>query len=504
MPAIPKRQLLKTSMSRVFTTEDRAGPSHTPVYQQLTRNLGVTFPLGDITPVRVPNPNQYGSYIVVDKIKGQAGLPSSSLEVRSTLLLSEYLKLAKKGCSIDIQIHHGACKDPSDFDLGWSKIDVFEEVDFTNLGTGELGAFDADQEAPIMETVDWTAQDWYQIKPLNFTEQASSEIVQEVVDVVICDSVACGACGIPSNGCQRVFAVQVSAGASPGLPSEVISSQDGGATWEEQVITTLAANQAASAIACVGPYLVVVSNGDDSIHYASLVDLIQDDAVWTEVTTGIVGAGSPNRIFSFGRTKTWIVGDGGYIYFSEDITTGVVVQSAGTVSTQNLGAIDAINEDSLLVGGAANAILLTRNGGDTWAAVAGPSSQAAATVTGVKMLSENEWILTYSDGTVWYTVDGGVLWTQSTVPGSLTVIDDIKFSTRTVGYIAGHTATVGKILRTINGGKTWYVLPEEVGSSVPTAVRFNRLAACGDDVNTVFAGGLKTTPNGDGILIKGA
>lgn len=498
-----RRTLQKASMSRVFTIEDRAGPSRTPVFQELTRAGAPSLSFGDITPVRTADPTRYGQFVIRDIIQGQAGLPTFNLEARSTMALSAYLKLAKKGCPVDIQVHHGTCKDPSDFDLGWEKVDVFEEARFTSVSESELGTFDADGEAAILEMLDLTAIDWYQLKNLNFTEIATAEIVQEVVDVVICDSRACGNCGLPSDGVQRVFAVQTSVGASPGITSEVVSSIDGGTTWQETNITSLAANQSATAMACVGAYLVIVSSGDDSIQYAPIADVLADTATWTEVTTGIVGAGSPSRILSLSRTKTWIVGEAGYIYFTDDITTGVTVQTAGAVTSANLTAISALDDQNLLVGGLANAILKTENGGITWSLVTGPSAQAAVNVTSAWMLSQKEWYLTYSDGELWYTIDGGVNWLQRTLPGSLTSISDIKFATRTVGYIAGNTATVGKLLRTINGGRSWYVLPEQVGSAVPTALRYNRIAVSGDDPNVIYAGGVKTNV-GDGILVKGA
>lgn len=499
-----RRNLQKSSQTRVFTIEDRAGPSHVPRYQTHARATGITRDLGTITPVRIADPNQYGRYLTIDKIKGQAGLPGTSLEYRVTREISEMLLLANKGCPIDVQIHIGACKDPSDFDLGWEKIVVIEDAEFTNYSTSELGAFDADQEIPTTETLDLMGIDHYELKPLEFTSIGESEIVQEIVDVVICDSRTCGACGLPSDGCQRLFAVQVPAGASPGLPSEVISSQDGGATWQEQIITTLPANQSPDAAVCVGPYLVVISNGDCSLHYALITDLLEDTSDWTEIATGLVcPTGAPNKAFSLGRTQTWIVGDGGYIYFSDDITAGVEAQSSGDVTSQDLADIHGFDESNLLAGGGSNALVLSRDGGLTWALATAASAKAGVAITAVWMLSDNEWLVGYADGDVYYTVDAGANWTEKALPGALTQIDGIKFATRTVGYLIGRTATAGKILRSISGGHTWYVLPEASGLSIPTNLHFNGLAACGDNPNFVLAGGIKTA-DGDGLVVRGS
>jgi len=500
-----RTNLQRTAQSRVFTIEDRAAPGHTPEYQTLTRATALTWSQGDVTPIRIPDPRQYGKFLTVDKIHGQPGLPGLSLEFRTTRDLSDVLALVRKGCPLDIQIHVGACKDPSDFDAGWEKILVLEGAEITNYSTGELGAFDADQEAPVMETIDIVGEDYYELKPLVFAEQAASQIVQTVLDVVICDSKACGACGIVSDGCQKVFAIQSATAGSPGLPSEVVFTDDGGATWDETNITSLAANKSPDAIACVGPYLAAVSNGDCSIHYALLADILTGTETWTEIVTGLVCAtGAPNDLFSVSRTQTWIVGDGGYIYFSADITAGATAQTSGDVTAQNLNCIHGFDEENLLVGGAAGALLLTRNGGATWSLVTVRAAQAAVAINAVWMLGENVWLVGYADGDLDYTIDGGVTWTQKTVPGSLTSITDIAFATPSVGYIAGGAAgPAGKLLRTINGGNTWYVLPETSGQTVPTSDSFVAIAACGEDPNLLWAGGLGA--NGvDGILVKGA
>lgn len=498
-----RKNLQRSSMSRAWLIEDRAAPSHAPEYQALARATGVSQGLGTITPIRVQDPNKYGSFITLDKVRGQADLAGLSLEFRMTRSRSPVLDIVRKGCPMDIQIHIGACKDPTDFDLGWEKILVLEDADASNYSTDDLGAFDGDQDTVVTETLELMGSDYYEILPMGFAAQAASQIVQEVTGVAICDSRTCGACGIPSDGCQRVFAVQVPAGASPGLPSEVVFTTDGGGSWDESIITSLGANEAPSFLFCVGPFLVVLSNASGSLHYASIVDILNGDEVWTEVTDGFNGSGQPNAGVSFGRSNTYIVGDGGYIYHTTDPTSSVEAQSSGDVTAQDLLAIDAYDEDNLLAGGGANAILVTANAGDTWSLVSGPGAQAGVSVTAVKMLSPLTWLVGYADGDLYYTIDGGVNWTEKGLPGGLTGIDGISFSNATVGYLIGHTATAGKILRTVNGGYSWYVLPEQQGAAIPTTNNLNAVVACPDDVNVVWAGGTVTS-GGDGILIKGA
>ena len=505
MPAVAQKTLQKTSQSRVFTIEGGAGPANAPVYQSLARAMAVSWPQGDVTPVRIPDPDQYESFVVVDQIKGQQGLPTLGLQFRKDRSLSDLLTLVRKGCAFDVQVHVGACKTPSDFNEGWELIQVFELASITSYDTDELGALDADQNAVVNEAAALTGLDYYELKPLAAQEQAASEVVQEVVDVSICDSKTCGECGLPTDGCQKVFALTKSHGGSPGLPAEIVFTEDGGGSFLDTNITTLPANMDPDAMACVGIHLVVVSNEDCAIHYAEIAEILDAAETWTRVTTGLVcAAGAPNDLFSLGRTFTWIVGDGGYIYFSSDITAGVDVQTAGSVTVQNLTAIHGYDTLNLVAVGASNTILLTRNGGSTWAAVTGPAALAGITLNTVFMRSKDEWFIGSADGHLYYTRDGGATWTEKAFPGSGSgVVRDITFPTPTVGYLSHDTAAArARILRSIDGGHSWYVLPEGT-LSLPLADQINAIAACREDPNLVWGGGLGDNAV-DGFLVKAA
>lgn len=495
------RKLQKSSQTRLFSIEDRANPPNHPNYQALARALGLSWPQGDVTPIRVPDPSQYGKFITVDRIKGQPGLPAISIEGRLTRELSEFLTLVRKGCAFDMQLHAGVCEDPRDFNNGWEKIYVLEGAEATSYDTAEFGALDGDQDAVVNETIPLVGLDWYELKRLLGTELGAAAIVQEVVGVTICDSRQCGECGISSNGCEKVFAVTLSSGGSPGLPAEVLFSGDSGTTVEDTTITSIGANEDPTGLACVGTYLVVISNDSESAHYAPLADILNGVEVWTEIATGFVAAKGPNAIFSLGSVFTWIVGDGGYIYFSDDITAGVEVQSAGSVSSENLLDIHGIDELNLVVVGENNTVLVTNNGGLTWAAITGPSG--GDDLNAVWMKSELIWLVGTAAGELWYTRDGGDNWTIKSFSGSgAGSVRDIQFSTPTVGYMS-HTSGAGngRIFRTIDGGFSWYILPEAAGFSITANHGIDSLAACSEDPNLVFGGGL-AADDADGVMVK--
>ena len=497
---------LRSPFSRVFTIEDRAGPANVPLYLGQGRAMGPSWGFGDLTPVRIPDPDRYGAFKTVDAIRGEEDLPSMPLEVRYQYTISELLRIGRKGCPLDAQVHFGKCQDPRDFNGGWDKILVVEGAVVTNFGTGELGALEQGQDAVVNESVDLTGLDMYELKTIAMQELAAAAITREVIDIVICDSIQCGLCGIPSDGCQAFFAITLESSASPGLPAELFYSSDAGGTVSSTNVTTLDAGEAPDALACVGTNLVVVSNADCALHYALIADIVAGTETWVRIATGLVCPnGEPNAIFSLGSVFSWLVGDGGHVYFSADITSGVTVQDAGSVTTENLQAIHGYDENNLVAVGDNNAMIHTQNGGDTWAAVTGPS--VGVNLTTVAMRGENEWVVGDAGGQLWYTRDAGVTWTEITFPNSGTgIVRHVSFPTPTVGYLAHDSivsgTVLGRIYRSIDGGHSWYVLPEGTGA-IAGNDRINKVAACGENANIFFAGGLGDNGT-DGILVKGA
>lgn len=494
---------VNTPFSRTWMIENRAGPGHVPSYIGRGRAKAFTWSLGDRTPVREPSSSRYGAFDIVDGIKAERELPKFSFESRYQFTKSEILRIARIGCPVDLQVHMGKCQNPSDFNGGWSKILAFDGADFSQYSTEELGAITQGQNNPVLEMADLNSLDAYEILPLVAGQLGEAQIVQEVVAVTICDSITCGTCGISSDGCSHIFALQKSAGASPGLSAELIWSINGGATLNEISITTLPAASNPSAMRCIGSDLVIASNADCSLHYASIASIFAGTQVWTRTATGLVcAAGAPNAIFSAGFGFSWVVGAGGYIYKITDITTGVVVQDAGVATVQNLLDVDGADELNIVAVGASNAVVYTRNGGSIWASVTGPAVGVALNAVWVK--SQLEWFVGTAGGKLFFTNNGGITWTEIAFPGSGSgVVYDIAFNTDTVGVMSHSTSgLVARLLRTIDGGRTWYVLPEGTGS-IPSSSQLNSIAACIDDPNIVYAGGLEVA-GGDGMLIKAA
>lgn len=494
-------QAFTNSYSRVWFQDGGPGPSRRSVYHGNWKAGAVSWDRGDLTVIREPDPNSYGKFVRVGRFRSEPGDPELPIMARYSIQRSTLLKAARADCEHALRVAMGQCSDPQDPHRGWEKLLILESAAINSYGTDDLGALGPDENAPVNEDVPFTGTDLYEVVKLNFAQQAASLVTREIVSVYIADSQQCGACGVSSDGCQIVLALENGLSASPGQAPTILYTRDGGANWSEAPITTLSATENGAAVLGIGAYAVVLSADSESIHYTDLSDLLLGTYSWSEITTGFVATKGPLAAHSFGATDTWIVGEGGYIYHTDDPTTGVTVSDAGSATTQDLNAIHGYDNNNLVAVGASNAVVRTSDGGVTWESITGPA--VGVVLNAVWMLGTNEWLVGAANGKLYYTVDGGATWTEKTFPGSgAGQVRAIAFTTPSVGYMAHSTAApAGRILRTVDGGYSWYVLPEGAGSILANDY-VKSLAVC-DDPNIVFGGGLGDNAV-DGFLVKAA
>jgi photosystem II stability/assembly factor-like uncharacterized protein len=490
-------RIFKRGQGRVFLQAAGAGPGNAVAYLGTARLGGFAESLGDITPIRSPSRQRYGEYEVVDETRGEAGLPTSSLVMRLGLV-NPILTLT---CPGHLQVHYGKCKDPQNFNGGWEKLLAFERFYFTNRSSDDLGALDQGDDGEIVLTGDLTARMLWQGDLITLAAKGGTEIQRIVADVHVGDYISCGECGYESNGAQRFFVLVQSSAGSPGLPAEVLVTEDQGATFSQYDITTLTDTDQPNRLALAGAWLVVISHDTGSLHVAALAD----PSTWTEVTTGFVAGGEPMGIFTLSSTQTWICGDGGTIYFTDDPAGGVTVQADGTLSAADLAAIHGCDAMNLIAVGAAGAVLVTANGGATWALA--DTSPTVDNLTCCWMRSAHCWIVGDDAGHLWYTKNGGASWAElrfASVAGT-GAIGGIAFADHPdspFGYLVHNTGAKGFIYRTLDGGNSWYQLPDGPGAT-PDNDSLNAVAcAMGPtSANFVVAGGDLDGTNG--VVIVG-
>ncbi len=489
-------ELFQTGHGRVFLQLFGANPQNEMEYQGLARLSGFSKSEGDVTRVQGPSDLAYDEFEDLDEVRGEGSLPTTSMIARFGLVNP----ILTANCPFHVQVHYGKCEDPQDQNTGWTKILGYQRARFTQRAGDEQSALSESDRAPILLTGDITARRMWSINQIALSEKADAEAVVEVIDVFIGDFISCGDCGYQSGGEERMYAITTGfTTGSPGLPAELLVAEDGGATWAQYDITTLGADENPSAGAKVGQQIVVVSNVSNSMHIAEMSDY----STWAEVGTGFEVTGEPNAIFSIGASRTWIVGDLGYVYFTNTPDDGVSVQDAGVATNEHLMCIHGADIFNLIAGGAAGALIVTSDGGKNW--YAATSSPTVQTINAVWMRSPYVWIVLDNGGRMYYTKDAGTSWTEKLYPLSGDgVMYDISFSREPGSPYGVLTATDGSngfIFRTIDGGNSWYQLPD-VAAATPTNVRLNSIAA-GLTGNVLIAGGLKAA-GADGIVIIGS
>lgn len=492
---------LKKGNSRVFLIENRAGPTHVPLFLSFAVAGAFEQPLGDVTRIEVPSPNQYGQYEVAGEIQGAIENATLPITYQMQFAISTLQQVARKRCAFDIQVHFGDCEDPSDFDRGWKIILAMEKARSTTYKTDELGSLVSGDEDKVTGETDASALTAYWIGQMSFAKRAESAVTSAIVALSVCDKPNCGECGAASDGCSIVLAVSDPAGSSPGLLPEVIYTSDGYTSSGQRTITTFAVGENPDDAACVGSDFVVVSSDSLSMHVADKDDLINASETWQEIATGFVATKGPKAIVSVSPRETFIVGQGGYIYTTTYPRDGVTVQDAGVATTQNLNAVDALNGNYVVAVGDSNSVVFTENGGNSWSSVTGPS--VGVNLVTIAMRSVSEWWIGTAGGKMFYTLDKGQHWTEKTFNGSGSgTVKKIVWASDTVGFMAHNSGTAGRIFRTVSGGNTWYVLPEGTSGSMPTNGAINDLGVCLQEVNNLYAGGA-ATGGVDGVIIKG-
>lgn len=488
-----------TQSARLYLIENRAGPENEVDFISFGRAESPSFPQGSVDPIIAPSPDRAGEYTKLGTTKGppeQATVDLVGLYSRNTL--SDFLRLARKGCPFDAMVIFGKCRDLKNSD-DFEKVVYFPDGTATDFSISALGEREGD--TPIEETLPISAEDMFELVPLTYASRAGDIITNQVLDIIIADTASCGDCDETSDGCQKVFGITLSAGGSPGTPADVVFSLDKCGTWQAHDIDSLTVGSDPSAIAKVGTYIVVTSNDDASIEIAlsSEFDGVTDPSFST-VTTGIVAGGEPNDIWSIG-SKAFVVGDGGYIYSITDPTAGLTVLDAGVAVQDDLNAVHAINENFAIAVGNAGAIVKTENG-TIWGAITGPVG-VGVNLNAIWIQSEKVWWVGGTDGNLYYTIDGGTTWGTKAFSGSGSgTIHDIQFSNENVGFVAhATTAPLGRILETINGGNTFIVAPR--GSGVlPANDQVTALATCREDQNFVVGVGLADDAS-DGYIVVG-
>lgn len=486
--------LLQGGQARVFV-QSSVSPDSPYRYFGCVALDGPTQNLGAVKPVYCPSSSIRGAWDQVGTIRSAPAMGTTGFSQHmNRSLVDIWWDLKEKGCKFNLQVVLGACQRPDQFDAWDSKI-VLKDTYLTDIKLPALNPVTPDNNEVVDISGTLSFVEMSRMRPISFEEVADTKLLAELVAGFYYDFPQCGDCGRISDGCGRQYWLQNANAGSPGLSGVVLYTIDGGLNWNTIDIPPLGGLSGTDMVP-VGAYCVVFSKAANALFWIKFDDLnAGTTTAWQKVTTGFVAAKGPNDAYVKSSSEVFVAADSGYIYEMINPASGVIVLSDGSITTQNLNAIDG-NGNTIVAVGGSNAVLKSINGGLSFSLITGPLP--TANLTAVACVAPGIWFVGGNLGAVgyvYYTTDFGANWTRVAMD-AITTVENIKFVDELVGYMAVTRGVSGDVYRTTDGGISW-VRTSPAITGLPANSAINDVAPCG--YNKVAAGGRKTV-GGDGIL----
>lgn len=452
---------------------------------------------GSIDPIYVPDPRRPDRYRLVSRSLSAPDLPTVSLVFLEKWGGIPRVLLAPK-CSFNLYEVHGRCADLSDFYRGWESYMLIYSG-FKLEGTVDLGTRTAmDSDDPLKDSVDAKGVAIYPAGAISFGEEATTDVVVEVIDVVYGEAVNCGNCGAENDGSQMIYAITRANVGSPAAPGQLVYSLDGGATWSDASITGIGATAEPAYIDIAGNILFVGTNST-TLFWTTLNADTGAPTTWNSVTLPV----AMTDVYVQNPQAIYFCAAAGAIYRTTDITIAPTLLDSG--GTDNFSRISGQDETIVAVG-ANGRVYRSTNNGTTWATVTAPAN---TTLNYVIVLGAKDIRTGGANGNSYHTLNAGATWATDGLPLTGGTVQDGIAATREVLWLSYTLSSVAYLLTSLDGGATW---ASNAGTSRianwPVFAKAGRLAfpAAADvaiAANYLAVGGLATGGT-DGILIAGA
>lgn len=485
---------------RVWAVPGGVHPTRPPEFLSLGKfSDDPSKTIGEATKVSAPDPKNFDRDIQVGEVPGETERATLGIGTRYTSNKSLLLEWTNRQCRVDIFALVGKCGNPQDFSEGGEKWTYFPDGKISDHSFENFGAYGRDENNPTNDMVSMTSEDYWEFLYERQDQIGSAVTSREIYTVDTYGGDNCDDCPNPSD---NVFLTMAGASATPGTKPSLIWSQDGGTNWSTQDISTLFSNEDVKDADVIGGDFVLISNISNGIHWTNVQEIYEGVNQWHDVVTGFVSGKNPNQMSSVDVRHTWIVGNGGYIYFAQNYKVKVVVQDAGVATSQHLRSVHALDTENVLAVGDTNAVVHTSNGGDTWETVTGPS--VGVNLGACWMWDSKVWMVgegAGGSGKLWLTVNSGLTWTEIGLPATYTRIDRIKFVSEAEGYIVARSGGQSYVLRTITAGYEWVVLPQGKRGVAVANSYLSDIAVCDKYANAAYAAGLASNGTA-GIVLK--
>lgn len=462
---------------------------------------------GDISPIRVPNPYQLKSYRNVGKSEEAPDLPTfpvTFLEKHGFIPLQLY---NLGDCPVTYYRLAGKCGNPGDFEKGWTDyVLIYANAINSDVTVGGVNGWDSDDA--LEDEVSWTADVIYPVGKMAFDIELDEGTYTGVstIDMVYGTPDSCADC---RTGVEHIYAIGHNSN-----DRNLYYSLDGGLTWSVLAFATNA-NLTLTSLGLAGNALIATfgESAAPGGYYLSYIDTNTGvPGTATKVTSGVGSGVVINDVFVLSPRKVFFAADDGIIYRSINFAGGVGTVESGSTS-DNFTRIDGVPASSggtiMVAGTIGGDVFYSLDGGDTWTQT---SDSVGGQVTGIAVLSEKRIWVTDDFPAVNFSSDLGVTWQIIEIPepgGNLLGTYDIVFATDEVGYLAVQLNKSGNtdfaVYWTINGGASWALGESRFTQPIYSSAVYNRIAVPNTD-NVAVNGNNAMLANGaNGLyILKGA
>ena len=450
------------------------GPGTVPQLVSCYTMDSFPIPRGALTPTHCWNPIT-GTYDVTARMRAPADLPTASLDGLTFKEASWLEKAFRRGCDIYLYVNSYNCPPRTSFtgfDRGYVLKAAMLETETP------AGLLQRDDEAPSTHAFDVQMAGVEKYFSLGEYRRTTAEVTI-INDLVVVGGPQCqGECGPGKDAGDVMYHVASNAVA---VTANVQYSVDGGQTWTNTSADPLAASELGASIVAIpwdtNHWRLIVALGTTRVagpmvvSYAD-VDIIAAPAttVWTEVTLGATNgeyALHSGALFAMDRFHIWCVTDQGETYFSSDGGASWAAQGTAALVADELNYVNFISESvGVAVGGstgASHVCIVTVDGGLHWAARAFVGPGATVMAWSVAVISAKWWHITFEDGSIWMTQDGGYTYVALpvaapagyTIPAMLDISAVDECCLWASGMALEGANNYGIILRSVNGGYDW-------------------------------------------------
>lgn len=407
-----------------------------------------------------------GNTIKIAEVKDHDVQPSSSsLTGYIPLLSKSSLEKLLSKTGVEIQVHFGTCKNPSDFNSFDSAL-VLRRASLTNYSVSEPSTL-VPNRAVLQETANITIDNSYRVFTPKFNQVFGEAGVLGMLGIGYAESKYCSIENknldiliiyYKSGGYTR-FSYSLDNGVTWQTHFELFSPHTGGPT---QTALEVAKNKIYySYMYLTDSYLVVTDVGQIISNTASASSLISKypsnaiikDMSATSSYLWCAGGSSASFVMRVDLSNNTTE-----ILDNDEILTGV-----------EANAIDALNDNFVVIVGENNNVALYQNGEFFLSSI---GIDSLAFLSDIKVFTENHWIVASNMG-LYITIDGGRSW-KKTFP----VENTCKFAF--YDDIFGYAANTDGVYRTADGGNTW------VKVANPSWTNINKAAIDINNPNNIF------------------